>query len=107
MFIQGQRKGSIVLNVFASIMITFLELWGSNGPPGNTGSAVPGIASNGAMELILEKIKTLFICDTLINNLFIHTKTYLKWEEGEVFTQMTPIYFVKFCYGSRYDIYHT
>ena len=54
MFIQGQRKGSIVLKVFASIMITFLELRGSNDPPGNPGSAVPGIASNGAME----KIKT-------------------------------------------------
>ena len=51
MFIQGQRKGSIVLKVFAFIMITFLELGGSNGPPGNPGcSAVPGIASNGAME---------------------------------------------------------
>ena len=85
MFIQGQRKGSIVLKVFASIMITFLELRGSNDPPGNPGSAVPGIASNGAME----KIKTLNICDTLINNLFIHTKTYIIFEmrgRGSLYT---------------------
>ena len=70
-------------------MLTFLELRGSKGPPGNPGSTVPGIASNGAMELMIENIKTLIICDTLINNLFIHKKTYIIFEmrgRGSLYT---------------------
>ena len=57
MFIQGQRKGSIILKGFASIMITFLELRGSNDPPGNPGSAVPGIASNAMVPWNIRKDK--------------------------------------------------